>query len=570
MIGKNDSFLGVRQSLKGRRWVLRQGDDRLALALSQRLGLSEIIGRLLVSRGVTLESAESFLDPRIRDQMPNPIEIKDMAGAVERLVTAITDSETIAIFGDYDVDGATSTALLKRFFEAVGGCVKIYVPDRQKEGYGPNTPAMLALSKKGVKVVVTVDCGTTAFDPLAKAAAFGLDVIVVDHHVAEPQLPKAVAVVNPNRLDDQSQHGQMAAVGVAFLLIIAINKELRETGSVCDVVPLTGINRALVTQGIKVMTRRGNVGLAALADIAGISETPDAYHLGFVLGPRINAGGRVGEASLGADLLSTEDPIRASRLAKRLDELNSERQAIESSCLLEAISQAEDGGIEDGLVYVSNESWHIGVIGIIAGRLRERYDRPACVVGGSGRVRKGSGRSVPGIDLGAAITAARQADLLVNGGGHMMAAGFSVECVKEAEFRKFLSERIQVSAGSKGIVAQLSVDGAIQPVAATTEFALTLSRIAPFGSGNAEPRFVLPAARIVRAQIVGENHIRCIVSGESGGSLSAIAFRSLEEPLGQALIKGGTTYHLAGHVRINRWQGQENAQFIIEDAAQVR
>jgi single-stranded-DNA-specific exonuclease len=587
MTAENDSFLGVERSLKGRKWVRRASDDRIGLALSQRLGLPDVIGQLLVARGHDLDTAEGFLDPRIRDQMPDPLALKDMEKAVERIVTAVTQSETIAIFGDYDVDGATSAALLTRFFEAVGVRVVVYVPDRQKEGYGPNTAALLELGAQGAGVIVTVDCGTTAYEPLAAAAEAGLDVIVVDHHVAEPHLPTALAVINPNRLDDPSPHGQMAAVGVTFLLVVAVNTKLRETGwysnrpapnllrwldlvalgTVCDVVPLTGINRALVTQGIKVMARRDNIGLAALSDVAGVSEAPEAYHLGFIFGPRINAGGRVGESSLGAELLSTDDALRATELARQLDTLNLERRGIEARCLAEAIEQAEAGGVEDGLVYVSSEGWHVGVIGIVAGRLKERYDRPACVVARDGGVGKGSGRSIPGVDLGATVIAARQAGLLTNGGGHAMAAGFTVEQARESEFRTFLSGRISEAVGLDGIVASLRVDGALQPVAATAEFALTLSRIAPFGSGNAEPRFVLPAARIVRADVVGADHVRCIVSGEGGGSLKAIAFRSLEEPLGQALLARGAPLHLAGHVRVDRWQGRENVQFIIEDAA---
>lgn len=589
MMVENDSFLGVERSLKGKRWVRRPVDDRMGLALSQRLGLPDVIGQLLVSRGLNLDTAESFLDPRIRDQLPDPLALKDMTSAVERLVKAIAQNETIAIFGDYDVDGATSAALLKRFFEAVGGNIEVYVPDRQREGYGPNTPALLELGAQGASVIVTVDCGTTAYEPLAAAAAAGLDVVVVDHHVAEPQLPTALAVVNPNRLDDPSPHGQMAAVGVTFLLVVALNTRLREIGwyrerkepdllgwldlvalgTVCDVVPLTGINRALVTQGIKIMARRENVGLAALSDVAGVTEAPVAYHLGFIFGPRINAGGRVGEASLGAELLSTSDPNRALKLAQRLDELNLERREIEARCLEEAIEQAEAGGIEDGLVYVSGEGWHVGVIGIVAGRLKERYDRPACVVARNEGVGKGSGRSVSGIDLGAAVIAARQAGLLINGGGHAMAAGFTVDHEQESEFRAFLAGRISKAVGPDGIIASLRVDGALQPIAATAEFALTLSRVAPFGSGNAEPRFVLPAARIVRSDVVGTDHVRCIVSGEGGGSLKAIAFRSMEEPLGQALLGRGVPLHLAGHIRVDRWQGRENAQFIIEDAAPV-
>ena len=587
MTVENDLFLGVERSLRGKRWVRRPGDDRIGLALSQRLNLPDVIGQLLVSRGLNLDTAEKFLVPKIRDQLPDPLELKDMGTAVERLVKAIQKNEKIAIFGDYDVDGATSAALLKRFFESAGSHIVVYVPDRQKEGYGPNTTALLELGAQGASVIVTVDCGTTAYAPLAAAAEAGLDVVVVDHHVAEPQLPIALAVVNPNRLDDPSPHGQMAAVGVTYLLIVAVNARLREIGwysdrnepsllqwldlvalgTVCDVVPLTGINRALVAQGIKVIARRENIGLVALSDVAGVTEKPTAYHLGFLFGPRINAGGRVGESSLGAELLSTNNNDRAKELAQRLNELNLERRQIEEHCLTEAIEQAEAGGIEDELVYVSSDGWHVGVIGIVAGRLKERYGRPACVVGRNGEIGKGSGRSVSGIDLGATVIAARQAGLLVNGGGHAMAAGFTVEQAKESEFRAFLTARISEAVGPTGIVASLHVDGALQPIAATAEFAHTLSRIAPFGSGNAEPRFVLSAARIVKADVVGTDHVRCIVSGEGGGNLKAIAFRSMEEPLGQALLGRGVPLHLAGHVRVDSWQGRENAQFIIEDAA---
>ncbi|MEC8776696.1 MAG: single-stranded-DNA-specific exonuclease RecJ, partial [Pseudomonadota bacterium] len=367
--------------------------------------------------------------------------------------------ETIGIFGDYDVDGATSAALLKRFILAVGGNVDIYVPDRLREGYGPNLPALLQMKDAGAGVIVTVDCGITAFDQLAGAADAGIDIVVVDHHVAEPQLPAAVAVVNPNRIDDESGQGQLAAVGVAFLLVVALNRCLRERGhyaakaepnllqwldlvalgTVCDVVPLTGLNRALVAQGLKVMARRGNIGLRALADVASIDEAPTTYHAGFILGPRVNAGGRVGEASLGARLLTTHDSDEARDLAMRLDAWNKERRELEAACLEEAIAQAEDRGLRDGLVYVSADNWHAGVIGIVAGRLKDRYNRPACVVAQDQGVGKGSGRSVTGVDIGAAVVAARQSDLLINGGGHPMAAGFSVSVEREAEFATFLS-----------------------------------------------------------------------------------------------------------------------------------
>lgn len=582
--------LGVERSLTGKRWEASPADDRLALALSQRHDLSDIVARILVARGVEIDFAEAFLNPSLKSFLPDPSLLKGMDEAADRLARAVVGGEIIGVFGDYDVDGATSAALLKRFILAVSGNVDIYVPDRLREGYGPNLPALLQMKDAGASVIVTVDCGITAFDQLAGAADAGIDIVVVDHHVAEPQLPAAVAVVNPNRIDDESGQGQLAAVGVAFLLVVALNRCLRERGhyaakaepnllqwldlvalgTVCDVVPLTGLNRALVAQGLKVMARRDNIGLRALADVASIDEAPTTYHAGFILGPRVNAGGRVGEASLGARLLTTHDSDEARDLAMRLDAWNKERRELEAACLEEAIAQAEDRGLRDGLVYVSADNWHAGVIGIVAGRLKDRYNRPACVVAQDQGVGKGSGRSVAGVDLGAAVVAARQSDLLINGGGHPMAAGFSVSVEREAEFATFLSDHIERQVGTEGVVRRLRIDAAVQPEGATTELALDLARIAPFGAGNPEPRFVLPSARIVKADVVGENHVRCFLSGATGGRLKAISFRSLGEPHGDALLNAnGLPLHVAGHIRVDRWQGREEAQLVIEDVAEV-
>ncbi len=591
MTGPTPPVLGVERSLTGKRWEASSGDDRVAQALSQRFELPEIVGRIMAARGIDLDSAAAFLDPSLRNELPDPSHLQDMDLAVDRLVAAIKAGEPISIFGDYDVDGATSAALLKRFVEAVGGRVEIYVPDRLKEGYGPNLPALLAMAERGVRVVVTVDCGITAFDPLAGAAAAGLDVIVLDHHVAEARLPDSSAVVNPNRLDDASSHGNLAAVGVAFLFVVALNRRLRENGryggdagepdlmswldlvalgTVCDVVPLTGLNRALVTQGLKVMARRGNTGIRALADVARIEEAPTTYHAGFILGPRVNAGGRVGEAGLGARLLSTEDADEARTIAERLDAYNTERREIESACLEAAIEAVERDGPGEGLVYVADDGWHPGVIGIVAGRLKDRYNRPACVVARRDGVGKGSGRSVAGIDLGAAIIAARQSGLLIDGGGHKMAAGFTVAPERDAELRSFLDEHLLRQAGPAGVVPLLRIDAAIQPAGATTDLLEDISRLAPFGAGNPEPRFVLPAARVARADVVGKGHARCFLSGETGGRLKAIAFRSADEAHGEALLRSaGRPLHLAGHLRLDRWQGREEAQLVIEDVARL-
>src|SRR6185437_3569630 len=430
------AVFGVECSLSGRLWRARGGDDRAGLALAQRFGLPEIIGRLLSGRGIGIENAEGFLAPTLREALPDPLHLKDMDKAVARLVDAVCGGELIGVFGDYDVDGATSSALLQRFFRAVGAKTTLYIPDRQREGYGPNAAALAKLKERGAGVVVTVDCGISSQEALGSAAESGLDVIVVDHHLGDPALPRALAVIDPNRVDEASPHGMLAAVGVTFLLVAGVNRALRQAGcyrergepdlmqlldlvalgTVCDVVPLTGVNRALVAQGLKIMRRRGNIGLAALGDAAGIGEKLDAYHAGFILGPRVNAGGRVGEADLGARLLATEDPEEARTLAAHLHALNAERRAIEAQVLAQAIAAVErdPGG---ALVLAAGENWHPGVIGIVASRLKERYNRPACVVALSGGIGRGSGRSVPGLALGPIVIAAQQAGLLVDGRG---------------------------------------------------------------------------------------------------------------------------------------------------------
>ena len=588
------AFLGVTRSLGGKCWRARCEDDRLAQALSQRFDLPEAVGRIMAARGVSLEDAAGFLNPVLKEQLPDPSHLKDMDKAVKRLVAAVRQGETIGIFGDYDVDGATSSALLSRFFATVGADTRIYIPDRLKEGYGPNVEAFAKLKGEGVEVAITVDCGITAFEPLEVAAEMGLEVIVVDHHVAEPRLPRARAVINPNRLDDDSGHGQLAAVGVSFLLAVAVNRGLRQVGwyeereepnlltlldlvalgTVCDVVPLTGLNRAFVRQGLTVMARRRNLGLAALADIGGVSEALKAYHAGFVLGPRVNAGGRVGESGLGATLLTTKNAQEAGSIAKRLDDYNQERRSIEAACLDTAIEKLEAkaalGSLDDSLIYVAAEGWHPGVIGIVASRLKDRYNRPACVVAYENGVGKGSGRSVRGVDLGVAVVAARQSGLLLNGGGHPMAAGFTVAHDKEAAFRKFLSERIAERAGIEGIVAELGVDGCLQPGGASVAFIESLEQLAPFGAGNARPRFVFPAARVLKADIVGRDHVRCFIGGEDGGRIKGIAFRSANQPLGQALLRsGGLPMHIAGHLERDSWRGRDEVQFLIEDAAKA-
>jgi single-stranded-DNA-specific exonuclease len=587
-------FLNVARSLSGKRWQARAFDERLAWALVQGRGLPEIVGRVLAARGVTEEACDGFLNPTLKALLPDPSRFLDMDKAAERIARAILEGEPVAVFGDYDVDGATSSALLRRFFRAVGADLRIYIPDRVAEGYGPNGPALLRLQSEGVRLVVTVDCGISAFAALETAAGAGLDVVVLDHHAAEPGLPPAVALVNPNRLDEDGAYRTLCAAGVTFLAVVAINRTLRAAGfyrdrpepnlmdwldlvalgTVCDVVPLVGLNRALVAQGLKVMAKRGNPGLAALADIAGVKEKPDAYHAGYVLGPRVNAGGRVGASDLGARLLSTDDPIEAMELAQKLEAHNAERRTVEAAVLEEALAGIDTHADEAAeLVFAVGQGWHPGVIGIVAARLKERYSRPACVVamvpGPDGAlVGKASGRSVRGVDLGAAVIAARQEGLLLAGGGHRMAAGFTVAEDRLEPLRDFLTARVAEQVAAAPLVPTLELDGALSVGAATTALVDTLNKLGPYGTGNAEPRFALADARVVRADVVGANHVRCILQGSDGSRLKAIAFRALDTDMGQALLHGrGSPFHLAGILRIDRWNGTEGVQLLIDDAA---
>lgn len=596
----SEFFKEDQLSLTGKRWLVKSADERQGLALSQRLRVPEVVGRVLSSRGLDVESAPSFLEPKLKTALPDPSHLKDMDKAAARIADAVKAGEGIAIFGDYDVDGATSSALLKRFLEAVGAKVTVYIPDRLEEGYGPNAPALIKLKEQGNTVVLTVDCGQTAFDALEAGTDAGLDIIVVDHHAGEPHLPKAHAVVNPNRIDDDSPHGQMAAVGVAFLVAVAVNRELKDRGwyeertppnlmgwldivalgTVCDVVPLTGVNRALVAQGIKVLAGRTNPGLRMLGDVAGIKEKPGAYHLGFVLGPRINAGGRVGQSDLGTRLLSTPDESEAFALAQRLNDFNAERQDIEAAVLDEAVLQVDTriGDGEPGSVIIAHgKGWHPGVVGIVASRLKERYNRPACVISfdGDDETSQGtaSGRSVSGVDLGAAVIAARQSGLLLKGGGHAMAAGFSLERGKLAELEMFLAERVAKAVGGTPPPPGLYIDSIMSASGANMHLVKTLEQVGPFGVGNPEPRFCIENAIIAKADPVGadQSHVSLILTDPGGGGrLKAIAFRAFDTDLGKALINhGGAPFHFVGRLRVNVWNGYESVQLMVDDAVKA-
>lgn len=590
-----DFVLGVASSWNGRPWRYRVAGDRAALALAQATGLDAVTARVLDGRDVTIGTVERFLNPSLKADMPDPACVLDMERAASRLADAVQAGEAVAVWGDYDVDGATSSALLMRYFAELDRPVRLYVPDRQREGYGPNVPALRLLAQEGIRLVVTVDCGTLAFDAFEAAAQAGLEILVADHHQAMTDLPRALALVNPNRLDDTSGLGQLAAVGVTFLLLVALNRCLRgrgfferrpapdlmslldivALGTVADVVPLKGLNRTFVAQGLKVMARRGNIGLAALMDVAKIDTAPTAYHLGYLLGPRINAGGRVGQSDLGALLLATDDPEQARSIAQHLDMLNRERQAIEKQVEAAAIACVEASLARSNgtgpLVVAAGEGWHPGVVGIVASRLKERYRRPTFILSiqEDGRA-KGSGRSIPGIDLGAAVAAARTVGLVEEGGGHAMAAGITLQASQIEELERFWAARFDGAVEEALARDGLKIDAAVGIAGLNADLVGRLAQVAPFGQGNPEPRFVVPAVRVAHAATMGRGHLRLRLADAGGRSADAVAFRSGDGVVVDRLAHAaqtGAMIHLAGHVRAETWAGRERLRFFVEDAA---
>ena len=585
-----EPVLGVARSLGGRRWVWRIGEDRLGLGIAQRVGVPEIIGRLLAARGIGVEGAGDFLDPTLRALLPDPSLLIDMDAAADRLAAAAVRGETVGVFGDYDVDGTCSAALMVTLLRELGCAVHTHVPHRMHEGYGPNPTALRRLVELGATMIVCVDCGTAAGEALA-AVHGAADVLVLDHHKAEGPPPAVFATVNPNRLDDSSGLGSLCAAGVAFLTAVATLRTLRRHGfftqrsapdllglldlvalaTVCDMMPLTGVNRALVCQGLKVMARRERPGIAALLDVAQSRDRPTAFTCGFGLGPRINAAGRISEADLGLRLLLAQDSAEAAGLATLLDDVNRQRQEVEAAVLDAAFQIAEEqAAAGHAALLVCGKGWHPGVVGIVAGRIKERFNRPTCVAGVADGVAKGSGRSVAGLDLGAAVIAARQGGLLLTGGGHSMAAGFSLEGGRIADFHAFLNERLAAAAALPS-AADLAVEGTLAVGGATTDLAQQLARLAPFGAGNEEPMLVLQRARVLRADRVGREAtaIRAFVEGEGGGPrLKAMLFRARDGALAEALLgRGGMPLHLAGHLRAEAWNGVVNPGFVISDAA---
>jgi len=579
---------GVARSFSGRRWVLHAAEESAVRALMLAGNVSNVLARLLVARGVRPDELGDVLEPTLKRLLPEPRLLKDMDKAVERVRAAVARGEQIAIFGDYDVDGLCSAALLYEFLSALGGRPRIYIPDRMTEGYGPSANALLRLKDEGASLVITVDCGATANAALTAARDAGLDVIVLDHHAVE-EPPPSYAQVNPNQKGDISGLNYLCAAGVTFLFAVALNRASRESGwyaangtvepdlrayvdlvglaTVCDVVPLIGVNRAFVRAGLAHLGKLDRHGLAALAAVASSAPPFTPYHLGFVFGPRINAGGRVGRCGLGVDLLIARARDTAEEFAAALDLHNRERQAIEKLILDDAIQMA---ALQDNAPFlmVANDGWHAGVVGIVAGRLKDRFAKPSFVAGFEGGLGRGSARSVAGIDIGAIVRAAKDAGVIESGGGHAMAAGFSLALDQHEAFHAFLAEQFSGAGAALDAASELAIDTLVSPSGATETLVRDIARAGPFGAGNPEPLFAVPDARVVFADVVGKDHVRLRLAGGDGARLDAIAFRSADTPLGQGLMAArGKTIHAAGRLKIDEWNGRVRVQLHVEDAA---
>lgn len=575
-------------------WKLKTINESLALALHQRLGVSEIVARLLATKNIQAHEAEDYINPRIRSLMPDPHHLLDMEIGVNVIADAIQNNKKIVIFGDYDVDGATSSALMKHFFRKIGIHTDIYIPDRILEGYGPNVQAMQKLAKMGYNTIITVDCGTVSFEPIAEAVKLGMEVVVTDHHLGTHKLPEAKAIINPNRLDETTELKNLAGVGVCFMFCVALNQKLRKIGyyknkeiaepnllelsdlvalgTVCDVVPLTGLNRALVTQGLKIMQKRQNIGIRSLSDIAKIQGLTEAYHLGYVIGPRINAGGRVGKASLGARILATQDEYEARNIAKELEVFNNERKAIEKAVLDEAINYVEsyDKIKESPVLFVQGQDWHPGVIGIVASRIKDKYNKPVAVISldKETNTAKASCRSIHGVDFGANITQAKMNELLVEGGGHKMAGGFTVELDKIDELHSYFCSQMEkdVIVATKDKILEIDAVTSVEGI--TKELVQEINKLGPYGAGNHKPVIAIKDAIVIESKYIGQEkqHIRSVIATKtpSGllGRLGIVSFNSRGTELESILTSPGTELSIAGEVSLNNGY----LGFIVRDA----
>ena len=574
-------------SISGKNWIYRKYNQEDLNFLKESFSLDEITSKLLSIRKIKKEDINSFLNPSIKNFLPNPNNLIDMEKTTLRTIKAILNKEKIGIFGDYDVDGATSTALLGNYFSELNLKYEIYIPDRKKEGYGPSIESFKKLIKKGVKVIFTVDCGTLSFDAINYAKKNNIDVMVIDHHQSEVTLPDAFSIINPNRLDDKSNLQYLCAAGVTFMFLVSINRELRSNnwfnknkinepnlinfldlvslGTVCDVVPLTGLNRAIVKQGLKIIQSKKNLGIKTLLSICNIDTNPSTYHLGYMLGPRINAGGRVGKCSHGANLLLDKDPKNSFKLASELDQFNKERQILEKD-LLQKILNKTKNYLKDPVLILSGSNWHEGVIGIVAARLKDKFNKPTILISFDGNIGKASARSIVGFDIGSVIIAASHKNILLKGGGHKMAGGFSIKLENIEKFRKFIFKKFESINENLKIEKPLLVDSIISPSAVNIEFYKKVALLSPFGSGNPEPKFVIEDLKTINGKIVGESHIKSVLIGKDGSTIKSIAFNSLEKDISPFLIKkNNKSFNIAGKLSLNEWKGQSNVEFIIDD-----
>ena len=574
-------------SVSGKNWLFRKFDSSDVIKFIENHSLTEIVAKLLSIRKINIKDINLFLDPKIKNLLPNPFRLKDMKNATEKTYQAILKKEIIGIFGDYDVDGASSTALLSRYFLSIKQKIQTYIPDRRIEGYGPNLTGFDYLINNGTKIIFTVDCGTQSFKPINYAQKLNIDVIVLDHHQSDIKLPSACAIVNPNRYDDTSGLNYLCAAGVCFVFLVALNKKLRDEnwfkknqiiepnilnfldlvalGTVCDVVPLIDLNRALVKQGLKIIKNRSNLGLKTLYDLCKIDSQPTTFDLGFKLGPRINAGGRVGKASHGADLLISNDPMKAYQIAVDLDKSNRERQSIEMM-LSEQINSEVKKFHNHPVLVLSGNYWHEGVIGIVASRIKDKYNKPTILISLNKNIGKGSARSIVGFDIGAEIIRAVQSNILEKGGGHKMAGGFTIKEENIPIFRDLLIKNFEKLFSKSSKDLNLYLDSVIAPSALNEEFFSEVNSLAPFGSGNSEPKFVIENIKVLSSDIVGDNHIKSTLIGKDGSVFKSFAWNAKNTPLGVYLnIKNKKEINVAGRMRLNEWKGQKKIEFIIDD-----
>jgi single-stranded-DNA-specific exonuclease len=574
-------------SVSGKNWVFKKFNSSDIKIYSEDYSLSEIVAKLLSIRKKNIEDIGLFLNPTIKNLMPNPLTLKDMENAIERTYQGIKKRELIGIFGDYDVDGATSTALLARYFLSINQKIQTYIPDRKREGYGPSVEGFNNLIKLGTKIIFTVDCGTLSFEPVKIAQSQNIDVIVLDHHQSDLKLPNACAIVNPNRYDDTSKLNYLCAAGVCFIFLAALNKKLRDRnwfeeekinepnilnfldlvslGTVCDVVPLVDLNRAIVTQGLKVLKKRSNLGLKTLYDLCKIESQPTTYHLGYILGPRINAGGRVGKSSHGAELLASDDPQRTYQIANDLNKSNKERQSIELM-LSEKVNSEVKNFQDDPVLILTGNSWHEGIIGIVASRIKEKYNKPTILISINESLGKGSARSIFGFDIGTQIIKATQSGIVEKGGGHKMAGGFTIKKENIPLFRDFLIKNFKKSKLSSSKIVNLYLDSIIAPSALNEEFYSEIERLAPFGSGNSEPKFVIENLQVITSDLVADKHIKTVLHAKDGSVIKSIAFNAKDSPLELYLNKKNKKkFNIAGIMNLNEWRGKKSVEFIIED-----